>query len=104
MRLGPDGGSWKKGIYELEPTRQGSSTISHQCDHNLWNEGVSDCKTPSPFSSLHHMRVIASERKEVSLRNLSGGHRSDRRLEMEIWGNEKASMLPVSKDVSMGRA
>lgn len=50
------------------------------------------------------MRVIASERKEVSLRNLSGGHRSDRRLEMEIWGNEKASMLPVSKDVSMGRA
>ena len=47
------------------------------------------------------MRVNASERKDVSLRNLSGGHRSDRRLEMEIWGNEKASMLPVSKDVSM---
>lgn len=54
MRLGPDGGSWKKGIYELEPTRQGSSTISHQCDHNLWNEGVSDCKAPSPLSSPHH--------------------------------------------------
>ena len=54
MRLGPDGGSWKKGIYELEPTRQGSSTISQQCDHNIWNEGVSDCKAPSPFSSQHH--------------------------------------------------
>lgn len=50
------------------------------------------------------MRVNASERKDVSLRNLSDGHGSDRRLEMEIWENEKASALPVSKDVSMGRA
>lgn len=50
------------------------------------------------------MRVNVSERKDVSLRNLSDGHGSDRRLEMEIWENEKASMLSVSKDVSMGRA
>lgn len=49
------------------------------------------------------MRVNASERKGVSWRNLSDGHGSDRRLEMEIWENEKVSMLPVSKDVSMGR-
>jgi len=31
-----------------------TSSISHQCDHNLWNEGVSDCKAPSPLSSPHH--------------------------------------------------
>ena len=49
------------------------------------------------------MRVNASERKDVPLRNLSDGPGSDRSLEMEIWENEKVSMLPVFKDISMGR-
>ena len=46
------------------------------------------------------MSVNASERQDVPLRTLSGGH-GEGWLEMKIWENEKVSMLPVSKDVSM---
>lgn len=46
------------------------------------------------------MSVNASERQDVPLRTLSGDH-GEGWLEMKIWENEKVSMLPVSKDVSM---